>query len=439
LNRRTFLTLAGTGLASVWAAKGAPPAPKTAAPHEAPDDAFLDEMQQRCFSYFQERTDPITGLTLDRGNVDGGPYTLDERPTANIAVTGFGLVAFCIGAQRGWLSRMEAQDRVRTALRFMARQAPHEKGWFYHWMHLFTGERAAAYSTRGGLSEISTIDTALFLGGVVAAREYFRDDDEIVMFADEIYSRIDFQWMLDPKRNILLHGWTPERGFIRDLWNEYSEASLLYILAIGSPSHPIPADAWYAWKRNVNTYGSYRFIGTAPLFTEQYSHAFIDFRGRREHRGDGIDWFANSVTATRAHRQFCIDLHPRFSGYTDKIWGITASRSVTGYTAWGGPPLDPRIDGTVVPSAPGGSLMFTPDICIPALRAMGQQYGHKIYCRYGFTDAFNPITGWVSPDVTGLNLGITMLSAENLRSGSLWRWFMAAAEPRRALELAGIG
>jgi hypothetical protein len=409
------------------------------APHDAPDDQFLEEMQQRCFSYFQERTDPITGLTLDRGNVGGGPYPLEERPTANIAVTGFGLVGFCIGADRGWLSRMEARERVKTCVRFLARQAPHEKGWFYHWMHLRTGERSGAFSSRGGLSEISTIDTALLLGGVLTAREYFADDDEIVSLANEIYGRVDFNWMLDPRKNILLHGWTPERGFIRDMWNEYSEASLLYLLAIGSPRHPISADTWYAWKRNVNVYGPYRFVGTAPLFTQQYSHAFVDFRGRREKRGRGIDWFANSVAATRAHRQFCLDLHSHFPGYTENVWGITASRSATGYTAWGGPPFDPRIDGTVVPSAPGGSVMFAPEVCIPALRAMGEKYGDRIYCRYGFTDAFNPNNGWTSPDVTGLNLGITMLSSENHRNGFVWRWFMAGPEGRRALDLAGIG
>ncbi len=434
MDRRTFLALSTTALVATWAKGSTVVVPR----QPSVDEPFLDELEQTAFSYFQERTDPYTGLTLDRGNICGGPYTLDNRPTANITVTGFGMAAFCIAAERGWITRMEARERIRTSLRFLARQAPHEKGWFYHWMHLKTGERAGAFSTHGGLSEISTIDSTFLIGGVLAVREYFADDAEIVGFANEIYERVDFQWMLDPKTNILLHGWTPERGFIRDMWNEYSEASLLYILAIGSPRHPIPPDSWYAWKRNANSYGDYHYIGTAPLFTTQYSHAFVDFRGKREHKGEGVNWFANSVTATRAHRQFCIDLHKKFPGYTENIWGITASRSVEGYNAWGGPPFDPQIDGTVVPSAPGGALMFAPDICIPALRAMRDKYGDQIYCRYGFTDAFNPNTGWTSPDVTGLNLGITLLSAENLRSGFLWRWFMGAPEVRRALDLAGI-
>jgi len=433
MDRRTFLTLAGAGLVSGCARRA-----WRAASLSLLDDDFLDGLQQRCFRYFHEKTDPETGLTLDRANNDGGAYTLDARPTANVTVTGFGLVAFCIAAERGWIRRGEALGRMRTALRFLAQKAPHERGWFYHWMHLRTGERAGAFSKETTLSEISTIDSAFLLGGVLTARQYFRNDPEVVRLADDIYRRVDFPWMMQEKSLILCHGWTPERGFILDLWDEYSEANLLYLLAIGSPTKPIPARAWYAWKRNPNRYGPYRYIGTASLFTDQYSHAFVDFRGRKENNGKGVDWFANSVTATRAHRQFCIDLARRFPGYSPDIWGITASRSADGYTDWGGPPLDPRIDGTVVPSAAGGSLMFTPDICVPALRAMAERFENKVLCRYGFTDSFNPTTGWVSPDVTGLGIGITLLAAENLRSGKPWSWFMANPEPRRALELAGV-
>lgn len=433
MHRRTFLALSGAGLAALWTQAALPASSLSAA-----DEDFLEDLQRRCFRYFQEKTDPDTGLTLDRAQSTGAPYTLDQRPTANISVTGFGLAAFCIAAERGWITRNEAAGKVRTALRFLARRAPHERGWFYHWIHMHQGTRAAAFSTRGELSEISTVDSALLMAGVLTARRYFASDKEITDLAEEIYRRVDFPWMLESKTPAFCHGWTPEKGFITYLWSNYSEASILYLLAIGSPTHPVPAASWYAWTRNPNVYDSYRFIGTAPLFIHQYSHAFVDFRGWRDNKGSGVDWFANSVTATRAHRQFCIDLHKSFPSYTPDIWGITCSMSVDGYLDWGGPPLDSRIDGTVVPAAAGGSLMFAPDVCIRALRAMRDGFGEKIYGRYGFTDAFNPTNGWVSPNVIGLNLGIALLSAENLRSGKLWDWFMANPEPRLAMDLAGF-
>lgn len=433
MNRRRFLALAGSGFASV-AARGFTPGPRLA----AEDDAFLDGLQQQCFRYFAEKTDPNLGLTLDRGCTNGGPYTLDARPTASLTVTGFGLAAYSIAATRGWLPRAEALARVKAAVRFFARQAPHERGWFYHWLHLRSGARAGAFSEGTALSEVSTIDTAFLIAGALAARQCFAEDAELAGLVDEIYHRIDFPWMLREGSLILGHGWTPEHGFIPSWWDEYSEASILYLLAIASPTHPIAPESWYAWKRTPNVYGRYRYIGTASLFTVQYSHVFVDFQGLRDNHGKGVDWFANSVTATRAHRQFCMDLASRFPEYNGEIWGITASRSATGYTDWGGPPMDPRIDGTVVPGAVAGSLMLTPDLCVPSLRAMARQYGAEIDCRYGFTDSFNPCTDWVSPDVTGLNVGITLLSAENLRSGRLWIWYMANPEARRGLELAGF-
>jgi hypothetical protein len=170
----------------------------------------------------------------------------------------------------------------------------------------------------------------------------------------------------------------------------------------------------------------------------QYAHAWIDYRDRRETSGDHIDYFENSVNATLAHRAFCISLSHEFAGYGPNVWGITASDSAKGYLAWGGPPRDPAIDGTVVPSAAGGSLMFTPELALTALRTMREKFGDRIYGRYGFADAFNPNTGWVDSDVIGINVGITLLSAENMWTGNVWGWFMRNREIQRAMELAGL-
>ncbi len=410
----------------------AQPAPKRQTRLQSADDAFLEDLSRRSFLFFWEQSDPATGLTLDRAHADGSPHREDRRYIASIASTGFGLTALCIAAERRWIDPKQARERARATLKFFAEQAHHEHGWFYHWMNSRTGAREWR-------SEISSIDTALLLGGVLTTRQYFGNDKEIVRLATKIYERIDFQWMLNGDKHLLSHGWRPEDGFIKHRWSDYSENASLYLLAIGSPTHPITPEAWYAWKRDWITYGEYKFLsGGAPLFIHQYPHAWVDFRGRRESREPRVDYFENSVIATRAHRQFCIDLANEFPAYSENIWGVTASDSAKGYLAWGGPPRHPRIDGTVVPCAAGGSLMFTPEISLPALREMREKFGDKIYLRYGFVDAFNPNTDWVDADVIGIDVGVTLLSAENLRTGNVWRWFMRNREIPRAMSLIGL-
>jgi hypothetical protein len=280
----------------------------------------------------------------------------------------------------------------------------------------------------------------LLLAGVLTARQYFREDREIVNLSTQIYERVDFRWMLNGDRLLLSHGWKPETGFLKPRWDTYSEDTILYMLAIGSPAHSISPASWYALWRDRYRYEGHAYFTTigVPLFMHQYAHAWIDYRDRRELRGDHIDYFENSINATLAHRAFCMNLSYEFPGYGPNIWGITASDSAKGYLAWGGPPRDPAIDGTVVPSAAGGSLMFTPDFSVTALRTMREKYGDKVYGRYGFVDAFNPGTGWVDSDVIGINVGIVLLSAENARTGNIWRWFMKNREIPRAMERMGL-
>ena len=396
----------------------------------ARDDAFLDDFSRRAFRFFCEHQNPQTGLVLDRARTDGAEDTSTGPPAASIAATGFGLTAYCIGAERGWADEAELRGRVRAALCFFAQHAAHEHGWFYHFLEPATGRRMWA-------CELSSIDTALLLAGILTARQRFHDDAEIVRLATAIYERVDFHWMLNGDRHLLSMGWKPESGFLSGRWDSYSELMVIYALAIGSPKHAIPAEAWYAWKRPLMTYDGYAYVGCtcATLFTQQYSQAWLDFRHRRERRGSHLDWFRNSEAATRAHRAFCLSLVKRFPGYSANVWGVTPSDSARGYVAWGGPPFDSRIDGTVVPCAAGGSLMFAPDICLPALRAMRDNFGGRIFGRYGFADAFNPSTGWVDPDVIGIDVGITMLSAENLRSGEVWNWFMKNPEMDRVMNV----
>jgi hypothetical protein len=396
-------------------------------------ETFLEDLQQRSFQYFWEQADPQTGLVPDRARIDGSYLDDNHRNVASIAATGFGLTGLCIAAERRWIDAERARERTRNTLRFFANQAFHEHGWFYHWIDAKTGERRWN-------SEVSSIDTALFLAGVLTARQYYRNDAEIERLATKIYNRVDFRWMLNGDPLLLSHGWKPETGFLKPRWDTYSEDTIIYLLAIGSPSHPISPNSWYALWRDRYRYDGYAYFTTigVPLFMHQYAHAWIDYRNRRETRGDLIDYFENSIKATMAHRAFCIDLSYEFPGFQPNVWGITASDSAKGYLAWGGPPRDPAIDGTVVPSAAGGSLMFTPELSVAALRTMKEKFGQKVYGKYGFIDAFNPNTGWVDIDVIGINAGIILLSAENARTGDVWRWFMQNREIPRAMQLVGL-
>lgn len=394
------------------------------------DQRFLDDVEKRAFHYFLEAADPQTGLVLDRARNDG---TREPRAAniSSIAATGFGLTAMCIGSERHWISSKAAIERVHAILQFFDTRAYNNHGFYYHFMDASTGDRSWR-------NEVSSIDTALLLAGVISVRECFPKDNEILRLANDLYQRVDFHWMLNGDPLLLSQGWRPEQGFLSARWNSYCELMILYLLAIGSPTHPIKPDAWYAWRRDSINYDGFTYITGGPLFTHQYSQAWVDFRNRREPRGSRPNWFQNSTTATRAHRAFCLDLRQAFPrSYAPDVWGISASDSATGYRAWGGPPRDPATDGTVVPCAPGGSLMFAPDICLPALRAMHDQFA-RIYGVYGFADAFNPTTGWIDNDVLGIDLGIMMLSAENLRNSTVWSWVMRSPEITHALDLVGL-
>jgi hypothetical protein len=385
---------------------------------------FLDDLEYRALTFFIDHTDAATGLTRDRAPADGSA----SKAPASIAASGFALTAWCIGADRGWLGRDEALRRTLTTLRFADESAARERGWFYHFIDVSTGKRHWR-------CEASTIDTALFLQGAVLAREYF-DDVAVSALVDRIYARVDWRWALDGG-STLRHGWNPERGFLASRWDSYSELMGLYLLGLGAPAAGLPAESWSAWsRRTVAVQGRHAFISCPPLFTHQYSHAWFDFRGVH----DGIaDYWQNSVDVTLAQREWCASLTSRFSRWSPEMWGITASDSADGYIDWGGPNNSgERLDGTLVPCAPAGSLPFAPRECLAALQAMRDAGGAALWGRYGFADAFNPQNGWVARDVIAIDVGISLLMAENLRSGFVWKHFMRAPEVRRGMTLAGF-
>jgi hypothetical protein len=393
------------------------------APYEGSDEQLLDEIQRAAFHFFWNEASQNTGQVKDRALANGH----DLRLMSSIAATGFGLTGLCIGDRRGYGKSAEIRERVRKTLRFLANDLPNEHGFFFHFVHMETGKRWEK-------CELSSIDTSLLLCGVLTARQYF-PDPEIEDLATKIYERVDWPWMLNGGPTLSM-GWLPESGFLNARWEHYSELMMIYLLAIGSPTHPAPRSSWNAWTRPKIKYQGIEYIsGNDPIFTHQYSQAWFDFRKKRD---SYTDYFENSVKATKAHKLFCLSLRDRFPDYSESLWGISASDYVKGYTAWGGPPPQGPIDGSIVPCATGGSLPFLFDDCMQVQRNLRGPYKDKVWRKYGFIDAFNPLTGWYDADVLGIDLGITMLMAENQRTGFVWEQFMKNAEAQSAMQKVGF-
>ena len=413
----------GAGVTSFAAVSKQNTAAGAASAVSAEDDAFLNDLEHANFLYFLEQASASTGLVRDRANV----RTPVASVLSSIAATGFGLTALCIGHYRNFISYTDARDRVLATLRFLWTKLSNHRGFFYHWADVNTGERLWD-------SEVSSVDTAILLCGVLTCRMHFRHA-EITRLALDIFNRVEWSW-LSEDTPLLPHGWSPEIGFLPYRWDYYSELMMMYLLGLGSSTHPLPLEAWTGWKRTVFEYDGLRYIGSfAPLFVHQYSQAWFDLRGKRDKYAD---YFQNSVTATEVHRRFCLELASQFPDYTDDLWGITASDSQHGYVVWGGPPQMGPIDGSVVPSAAAGSLVFMPQATLRVLKNMKNRYGNRSWCRYGFVNAFNPLKNWYDTDVVGIDTGITMVMIENLRTGFVWDTFMRNREARRGIERAGL-
>ena len=387
------------------------------------EDTFLEDLERACFQFFWDQVNPFAGLVKDRSHA-GGP---DSRNVASIAATGFGLTALCIADHRGWQDQKRIRERVANTLRFVESRVPQAHGFFCHFINLQNGERVFQ-------SEVSSIDTAIFLCGALTCRSYF-GDPEIHALATRIFERVDWNWLLHGSKTLSM-GWTPEHGFIRSRWDSYSELMMVYLLGLGSASAGMSRQNWESWTRPYFEFNGVRYIGShAPLFVHQYSHAWFDFRGKRD---TYADYFTNSVIATKVHKLWCLELAREFPDYAEDLWGITASDSAHGYAVWGGPPAMGRIDGSVVPCASAGSLPFLPEEAIRVLRNIREKYGKRVWQRYGFVDAFNPLTNWYSQDVIGIDVGITLLMAENARTGFVWEQFMRNDVATNGMARAGF-
>jgi len=405
-------------MVSCGGGSSAPPPPPPVS-----DDEFMDQIQRAIFQFFWEQASPATGQVKDRALAAGN----DTRTISSIAATGFGLTALCIGHKRGYGDTAQIKARVTTTLDFLLNKLTHVHGFFYHFIDMNSGARAFN-------SEVSSIDTSILLCGVLTCRQYFQDA-QIQSLATQIYNRVDWPWMLNGGAAFSM-GWTPENGFISSRWDTYCELMMIYLLAIGSPTNPVPASAWDAFTRPSFTFQGITYITNlnAPLFIHQFSHAWFDFRNKSDKY---TNYFDNSAKATQAHKLFCLSLQGQWKDYQSNLWGISASDSANGYVAWGGPPSMGPIDGSIVPCAAAGSIPFVPGDCLTVLRNIRSQYP-RTWQRYGFVDAFNPLSGWYDPDVIGIDVGITMLMAENQRSKFVWNTFMTNPEAQSAFQTVGL-
>lgn len=435
--------------------------------------AFVDTVSRRTFDFFWQTTNPRNGLTPDRW---------PSKSFSSVAAVGFALTAYPIGVERGWISRDAAVERTLTTLRFFWRapQGPASsgmtgyKGFFYHFLDMDTGARFEHV-------ELSTIDTALLIAGMLTCRQYFDGNDaaerEVRALTDSIYARADWQWARDGGVAVNM-GWRPEpasyqneHGFNVSSWRGYDEAMILYVLALGSPTHPVDPAAWSEWTRSYRwaSYMGFDFVQFAPLFGHQYSHIWVDFRGIQDDymHARGIDYFENSRRATLSQRSYAIANPGQWRGYGADAWGLSASdgpldstlvvngRARAFHTYWprGVAADEVRDDGTLVPTAAAGSIVFAPEVVIPTLVTMRERYGEPLFGRYGFMDAFNPtlrepgptlhhgyiVSGlaWFDRDYLGIDEGPIVAMTENWRSGLIWR--LMRREPSVVLGLCRAG
>ncbi|HEX9943896.1 MAG TPA: glucoamylase family protein [Thermoanaerobaculia bacterium] len=444
----------------------APPLAVSPAPRTSDVPPLIADLQERTFRFFWDLAQPENGLIPDRW----------PTPSfSSVAAVGFGLTAYPIGAERGWVTREDARRRVLTTLRFLANapQGPEPagrtgyKGFFYHFLDMKTG-------TRFEQVELSTIDTTLLLAGVLFCQSYFDRDEpgeaEIRSLAETLYRRVDWTW-IQPRAPLVSMGWTSEKRFHTYDWRGFNEAMILYVLALGSPTHPIEPEGWEAFTSTYQwaDFYSQEHVNFAPLFGHQYSHVWIDFRGIRDAymRAKGIDYFENSRRAVLSQRAYAIDNPDGFRGYGANVWGLTAcdgpldgELTVDGrkirfmtYAARGVARGEIRDDGTIAPTAAASSIAFAPEAVLPAIEEMHRRWGGHLFSKYGFLDSFNPTlnvetptkhgrvvpgVGWFDGDYLGIDQGPIVAMIENHRSGLVWRVMRRNPHVRRGLERAGF-
>jgi len=389
---------------------------------------LIEEVERRALNFFWEKAHPSTGLINDRAH----NFEDDDSTVASIAATGYGLAALPIGVVNQWLSRQEAVERARTTLRFLATM-PHEHGWMCHFVDKRNGNRMWE-------CEYSSIDTTLLLCGAMVCAQFFAPDhSDIFDYCDLLYRRVDWWWMLtndgsQPEKRVMSHGWTPEKGFIRNNYDSYSESILLTLLGLGAPVQALPNETWGTIRRRKQTYRDLELLEGAPIFIHQMPIGFLNLANQRDILG--YDYWVSSTNAMKVHQQYCADHAASRKTYANGYWGLNACDGPFGYIAYGAP--DGPEDGTVSPTGAICSIIFTPDAAIAICRTLYEALGSMLWGKYGFANAFNIDHSWYDRDVIGIDLGMALLAIENYRSGLVWNLMNSHYAVGPALRAAGF-
>lgn len=357
--------------------------------------------------------------------------TLIANNVASIASVGYGLAALIVGVEHKWISFNKAYNRANKTLDTFLKNVEGKNGFYYHFINMKTGKREWN-------CEISIIDTAIFICGAITAGEYFKG--KVKEKADILYKRINWEWYRNKETNYFYMGYTPEKKFWGH-WDMYAEQLMLYILGVASPTFPTDKSMYYEFKREKSDYNNikeiiYTYCGT--LFTYQFSHAWIDFRNIQDK--DGVNWFKNSIKATKANREYCIDNKDKFKTYNENSWGLTSCLSYKGYLEFGAKPcranIDEFNDGTITPCGAIASIVFTPKESIEAMEYYYNNYP-KLWGKYGFKDGYNleKEKPWFAKEYIGIDKGIELLMLENYLNGTIWKYFMKNEYVRKGLEL----
>lgn len=395
-------------------------------PVEASFSKIMDKEEEASFRFLWDSTNTNKeskgfGLVLDRSS---------NLSMCSVASVGYALAGCGIGAERGYITKEEAEERALLTLQTMLNHAEQAEGFFYHFLDKNTAKRY-------GNCEVSIIDTAIFTCGALFAGEYF--GGEVKELADKLYQRINWNWYRNPDTNQFYMEYKPEVGYHTGSWGVYAEQLMLYFLGAASPTYPVPPDMLYQISRQTNLWIGMPVYIMSPansIFTHQYSHAWFPLKNTVDKLG--IDWYANSVAATLQARQFCIDTSSVFKTFGKNSWGLTACDGISGYNGGYGANPNNKNDGTIAPCGAAGSAPFSPKYVSEALEHYYSIDG--LLGEYGLIDAYNleKETPRLMKDYLGIDKGISLVMLENARTGLIWNYMQKNEYVLKGMRLVGI-
>lgn len=402
------------------------------------DEDLLTEVQRRTFRYFWDFAHPVSGLARER--TDTTHYGHEVVTTGG---SGFGVMAIVVGVERGFITREQGVDRMLKILNFLDKKADHYHGLWPHWMNGTTGE-TIRFSRKDDGADV--VESAFMFQGLLAARQYFNQDNEkerrIRWLIDNMWNQAEWDWFTKGGEDVLYWHWSPNHGWaMNHPLKGYNEGLIAYVLAASSPNYPVSERTYHrgwadaiTFKNDREYYGINLPLGMeygGPLFFAHYSFLGLDPRGLKDRYAD---YWKQNVNHTLINRQHAIENPKGYKGYGANVWGFTASDGDKGYSAH-----DPLNDqGIITPTAALSSFPYTPEYSMDALKYFYYKMGDKLWGEYGFKDAFNPSNGWVADSYLAIDQGPIIVMIENYRSGLLWNLFMSHPDVQNGLKKLGF-